>query len=342
MSRARGVKQYSPLTKGLITEASPLAFPQGATKDELNFVFESYGNKRVRRKGLETQLSFTYDYSSEGITFNELFPIRIHYWSDRDLYVLVVVGVPSGDASVERLYINVYDSTATLKGYTEISTESLDALWNDDDGWTDAENYYHADVADIKQNYRKVTFTELSNTKLILTYNRRYRPIFLEYTSDDDGEYIEIKQQYLYYRDFSILGTDYAANTRKTQPATYSADMTSVDDNYQYNIINAGWIRKKYPSTSDGTTLRTPLEWIRRIGAGTYYPAMTETPNTWITTSSSEIVYFDLASYKVASPDSSQAAVGSQMLYLAESTDRSYTAITSNATNLITVDTITL
>lgn len=51
MPRARGSKDYLSLAKGLITEASPLAFPEGSTADELNFTLEAGGVIRKRRKG---------------------------------------------------------------------------------------------------------------------------------------------------------------------------------------------------------------------------------------------------------------------------------------------------
>lgn len=56
MARARGQKQYIALTGGLITEASPLAAPEGSTSDELNMDLDLNGMIRVRRKGLKKKL----------------------------------------------------------------------------------------------------------------------------------------------------------------------------------------------------------------------------------------------------------------------------------------------
>lgn len=53
MPRARGSKDYVSLAKGLMTEASPLQFPEGYTADELNFLFDKNDGKRVRRMGLK-------------------------------------------------------------------------------------------------------------------------------------------------------------------------------------------------------------------------------------------------------------------------------------------------
>ena len=49
--RAAGQKEYVNLAKGLITEISPLSFPDGATSNELNFTINKDGLIRERRKG---------------------------------------------------------------------------------------------------------------------------------------------------------------------------------------------------------------------------------------------------------------------------------------------------
>jgi hypothetical protein len=57
MPRARGNKQYIALTQGLITEASPLAAPEGSTSDELNMDLQLNGMIRRRRLGLQKQIA---------------------------------------------------------------------------------------------------------------------------------------------------------------------------------------------------------------------------------------------------------------------------------------------
>lgn len=68
MAKVGNEKQYLPFVKGLITEASPLTFPEGATLDEDNFVLNRDGS-RQRRLGLEVDpdavwLPVTTDYSA--------------------------------------------------------------------------------------------------------------------------------------------------------------------------------------------------------------------------------------------------------------------------------------
>ena len=56
MSRAQGNKLYSNFSRGLITEATPLAFPENATIGELNCDIQENG-KRVRRRGFTRSLT---------------------------------------------------------------------------------------------------------------------------------------------------------------------------------------------------------------------------------------------------------------------------------------------
>lgn len=51
MPKISSDKKYLPFVKGLITEASPLAYPEGATLDEDNVVITRSG-ERERRLGL--------------------------------------------------------------------------------------------------------------------------------------------------------------------------------------------------------------------------------------------------------------------------------------------------
>jgi hypothetical protein len=53
MPRASGQKDYMSMAKGLVTEASSLAFPEGATSNELNFTIDRNGLIRRRRLGFD-------------------------------------------------------------------------------------------------------------------------------------------------------------------------------------------------------------------------------------------------------------------------------------------------
>ena len=59
MARAKTNKLYRTFTKGLITEASPLTYPEDASIDELNTVISRKGN-RTRRVGIEYQSGYAF------------------------------------------------------------------------------------------------------------------------------------------------------------------------------------------------------------------------------------------------------------------------------------------
>ena len=79
--QVRGEKDYISLAKGLITERSPIVGEEQACKDELNFLFDSGTNSRVRRKGVEIQS--TYSNTLSGFASFE----RRHYWEEQNLFV---------------------------------------------------------------------------------------------------------------------------------------------------------------------------------------------------------------------------------------------------------------
>ena len=72
--RAAGQKEYVNLAKGLITEASPLSFPDGATSNELNFTINKDGLVRERRKGF----SYVYPLNTFAGTTSKL--ENLFYW----------------------------------------------------------------------------------------------------------------------------------------------------------------------------------------------------------------------------------------------------------------------
>lgn len=126
MSRARGQKQYIALTKGLITEASPLAAPEGSTSDELNMDLQVRGGIRKRRKGLQKLIS---DLSSSGaitnsfhwVTGNYIVITAISDSPDTDLDTVTLHFHNASDFSREYSYqFQVLEDTDTVPSFAEI------------------------------------------------------------------------------------------------------------------------------------------------------------------------------------------------------------------------------
>ena len=140
MARARGNKQYTSFSQGLITEASLLDFPEGATSDELNFLYETFEQKRVRRKGISPESDYVFRTSIGGHA-------STYSWDSQGLLAYTTR--------------NELNSTAVL---VLVDTETLEEVWSL--GFTPDTNTY-------------TDFTEI-NEGLIVTLGTGQGQLFLE------------------------------------------------------------------------------------------------------------------------------------------------------------------
>lgn len=115
MANARGSKDYLNLLKGLNTEANPLAFPEGYTADEVNFLLEQEGSVRIRRKGLSKTLDTDGLYTS--VTGETAKGFNIHKWIEADLFVLYVI-----DEDVAKLRFLSGDGSFNVLGDVSLYT----------------------------------------------------------------------------------------------------------------------------------------------------------------------------------------------------------------------------
>lgn len=109
MPRASGSKEYISLVGGLITEASPLNFPENSTSDELNFLLDVDGGIRKRRDGFA---NITSDFAVSGGKV-----VHIAYWQKPNL---VLVFLKVGPDTVVKIHKN--DSVFTFVDDYTIST----------------------------------------------------------------------------------------------------------------------------------------------------------------------------------------------------------------------------
>jgi hypothetical protein len=84
VSRASGQKDYISMSQGLVTEASSLAFPEGATSDELNFTIDRNGLVRKRRLGFDKLVT---DFTVTGANAKLE---NVFYWRGPSLVVVTV------------------------------------------------------------------------------------------------------------------------------------------------------------------------------------------------------------------------------------------------------------
>lgn len=115
MPRASGQKDYMSMAKGLVTEASSLAFPEGATSNELNFTIDRNGLIRKRRLGFDKLVE---DFVIAGV---EVKLENVFYWRGPSL-----VGVILTDATPQTvLRFHAVDDDFTFIAQIVIATTEV-------------------------------------------------------------------------------------------------------------------------------------------------------------------------------------------------------------------------
>ena len=195
-------KQYYTFVKGLVTEASPLTFPENASLDEDNFVLERTGT-RTRRLGLDYEIG----YSLKGTGFSSAVladaKISFHRWD-----------TPNGNSDLSIGIIRVQDrlwfinllaaspSATYLNGGDSIVISGLS-------------------TSDID--------TAVINNNLVIVSEELALPIVLTYSTDTDTitrTAISIK-----VRDFWGI---YESTPVTERPTT----LTNI---HKYNLRNQNW-----------------------------------------------------------------------------------------------------
>lgn len=168
MPRAVGSKDYISLTKGLITEASPLAFPEGATTDELNFVLDTDGITRSRRKGLDSVKTD----QTESFGPNDIARLQeVLYWQATDLILFVYDKIGQNFGT----YLSIHRNNLQM---TKVGTYELSEQSNQ-------------------------VFLAQSTNFVSITVGKGNLPYLLEY-KEDTAE-IELSRITIYVRDFELV-----------------------------------------------------------------------------------------------------------------------------------------
>ena len=227
-------KVFRSFVKGLITEASPLTFPENASIDEQNFVLNRDGS-RSRRLGLDYE--GTYAKTSTGLTADDLKEGKqsFHRWD-----------TPSGTSSVAIGVVRVKNKL----WFVDLLTSAPSAnLLNGGSALT---------ITGLSNNNIE---TAVINNQLIIVSKDLDKPVLLSYNASTDTvtqSTVDIK-----VRDIWGLADGLADDER---PATLS-------DEHKYNLRNQGWNENivtkgggdaldetftslsVYPSNSDSWTL---------------------------------------------------------------------------------------
>lgn len=203
-------KQYYTFVKGLVTEASPLTFPENASLDEDNFVLERTGS-RSRRLGVNFEAGFNLVSSGFSTTILASAKISFHRWDTPNGTTSVSIGVIRIQ---EKLwFVNLLSNNPSSNLLNNGASLSIPNLSSGD-----------LDTAVI-------------NNRLILVSNDLPLPILLEYDPDNDS----VSYQSLGIRVRDFWGVyESAADTDRP---------TSLSDAHKYNLRNQNWTDSYISST---------------------------------------------------------------------------------------------
>jgi len=195
-------KQYNTFVKGLITEASPLTFPENASIDEDNFVLERNGS-RSRRLGVDYEPLYGFKDTGYSAAVLATAKISFHKWTS-----------PSGSTDVSIGVIRVQDRLWFINLLAE--TPSISYL--------NSGNYIT--VSGLGTNEIDTT---VINNNFIITSKGLALPIMLVYNSTLNV--ITQSSITLKVRDYWGVDDGLAINAR---PSTISVT-------HRYNLRNQNW-----------------------------------------------------------------------------------------------------
>lgn len=200
---AKANKEYNTFVAGIITEASPLTYPQNASRDEANFVLLKNGS-RVRRKGLERHslvnvfpgINFSnYAFQAKyfNFTVNGVLKTYLAHQFGSKVYIK---DMTSGSTLVHTMYLNRRNPDGSIN---PTPTES-DPTYN-------------------------VSFSSGKNK--IFVCKRDIDPFYI------DIQTLSVYDIQLKVRDFEGLEDGTSPNNQE--------DTEGYSDEHQYNLLNQGW-----------------------------------------------------------------------------------------------------
>ena len=253
MPQAKQTGEFNTFVGGLVTEASPLTFPENASLDEVNFILNRDGS-RQRRLGMDresglTPYSLSYSVSPVGDVVVSAFE-----WKD-------VAGIASKTFIACQVHDKLYimdrtDETLVSSSYVKTSIQLLSI-----------------------QQQKRATFAAIDG-KLVVAYGATTVKVITYDTSDDSfsSEELSIKVRDLFgVWDKTSLGTADEKNLFSPEYINYRPPVADVYDNHFYNLRNQGWGIPRLDWT--GNSKVDPIKsFIDAGGANRDLPSNADTP----------------------------------------------------------------
>lgn len=216
-------KPYFQFNRGINTEASLLAYPDGFSVDEVNFDLDVNGSRR-RRRGLQLESGGS-DYALDGSTYSAGDVVRSFKWEN-------VAGDSSLNFTCQQVgnVLHIYKDLSVSTGTAIISANKSRAV-------VDLREYKVSSVND----------QELAATPIDLAYGRGHafivgknvEPFWIQYEPTTDT--VTTTRIFIRERDFEGIEDGYSN----------SAQPVSAITSHTYNLYNRGW------KAADITTYQT-------------------------------------------------------------------------------------
>jgi hypothetical protein len=256
MARRKAQLEINNFTRGLVTEASPLTFPENATLNESNFEIDREGS-RSRRLGMDYENNYVIQSTPVSVPANGDLATSTYVWKN-------VNGSPDREFVVVQTgnYLRFFDNTQAAVSSIAINTDK--GLSYEIEG-ADSSKTYGMSAVDGKL----VVATGLGDI-LVFTYN---------------GTSIDSTTQRLLVRDvFGVEDVIEVADYLVSDPSNKRIDLYDPENlnfrplekdyvklnKHLYNLDNQGWgVSVRNPATGDGMSPIGHLRYLESLSPGT-------------------------------------------------------------------------
>lgn len=206
-------REYNTFAKGIITEASPLTFPEDASLDEQNFVLNN-DKSRQRRFGIE------YEDQGELITNGNFTEGNLEGWATSDFRWNNILGSPDLSILVVQVGNKIY-----LFDFTKDNPTAFPL--NVDTGTGE-----QVPITLGADNFTRAQYTSINGTLVISIGDA----VVYQITYDGPTDTATVESRALKVRD--IWGVDDGLRNDERPDAT-----VGLSDTHEYNLMNQGWPR---------------------------------------------------------------------------------------------------
>ena len=212
MPQSKQTGEFNTFVGGLVTEASPLTFPENASIDEVNFILNRNGS-RQRRLGMDREAGLApYSLSYSVPPVGDI-AVSAFEWKD-------VAGIASKAFIACQIHDKVYimdraDTSLASSSYVKTSFELLPA-----------------------QQHKKASFAAIDG-KLVVAYGNSTVKVI---TYDMDGDSLSSSEVVLKVRDlFGVADEIDGRDLLSPEFVNLRPTSTTSEDKHMYNLRNQGW-----------------------------------------------------------------------------------------------------